>query len=290
MDYIESYKREYLNKLSTVKSFEKSWDAWIPKIINKLSENPTGQELFDLGDSLSDVFQGKIVKGRSQSTLSGAGAAWECLVTWYLNFIFWGTPVIAVKNSRKFTPQIISNCTTVTIANNSTNTESDIVVFSVPSYKSIYKRDLDGLNEHLSTRLSKVDLTIVQCKTNWNDNSQIPMLWDLIYNSESRLANVSVGIQGVSPTSVNKFKYAFVSVPSNKPEKLKPTSIHVSRVKNLTGGNYWGHKSKADVASSINELPGRNYPSFFEGGVVKHLNNQLDSNPDILHEFLSLKW
>ena len=290
MDYIESFKREYLNKLGAVKSFEKSWDAWIPTIIKELSENPTGQDIFDLGDNLSDVFQGKIIKGRSQSTLSAGGTAWECLVTWYLNFIFWGTPVIVARSNKKFMPPVISNCTTVTIANNSTNTESDIVIFSVPEHTSINQKNLAGLNGHLSDRLSEVDLTIVQCKTNWNDNSQIPMLWDLIYNSESRLANVSVGVQGVSPTSVKGFKYAFVSVPSNKPEKLKPTSIHVSRVKNLTGGNYWGHESKTDVASSIKELSMRNYPSFFKGGVINHLDNQLNNNPDMLHEFLSLKW
>lgn len=288
MDYIESYKREYLNQLSTLKSFKNSWNEWLPTITQVLSKNPTGQDIFHLGDSLSDVFQGKVDKGRSQSSVSTAGNAWECLVAWYLNLIFWGTPVLVIKKNKKFIPQIISNCTTVTIANNSTNSESDLVAFSVPDYESIYQADLKGLEEHLSARLSKVDLTIVQCKTNWNENSQIPMLWDLIYYSESRLTNVSVGVQGVSPASVKNFKYAFVSVPTSK--KPKSTSIHVSRVKNLSGGNYWGHKTKADVASSINELPGRNYPSFFEGGVVRHLDTQLDNNPDMLHEFLSLKW
>ena len=290
MDEIETFKRRYLNTLSEVNSFANSWPIWLPIIVDRLTQKPTGTEIFNLGDHLSDTFQGNVVKGRSQSTLSGGGAAWECLVTWYLNFIFWGTPIIVARNNKKFIPSAISNCITVTIANNSTNTESDILIFSLPQTLHPPFENLEGLNQLLASRLSEIDLTIVQCKTNWNDNSQIPMLWDLIYNSESRLTHVSVGIEGVSPSSLRQFKYAFATVPTNKRNKLKSTSIHVSRVKNLTGGNYWGHESKPEIASSIKELPTRSFPSFFQGGVIHHIDLQLKKNPDILQEFLNLEW
>ena len=290
MDYIETYKREYLNQTSQVKSFAQSWDIWLPIILKNLSENPSGKDIFDLGDNLGEIFKSRKVKGRSQGTLSGAGYAWECLVTWYLNFIFWDLPVMVIRANKKYTPKILSKCITVTIANNRMNTESDILIFSVPNPDSIIDKNLKGFNKHLTKSLSEVDLTNLQCKTNWKDNSQIPMLWDLIYNSESKLPYVSVGVEGVSPNSVNNFKYAFATVPTNGEDEMKPTTAAVLRVKNLTGGNYWGQESESDIASSIKELAGRNYPSFFEGGVVKHLDSQLDNNPDMLHEFLSLKW
>ena len=42
----------------------------------------------------------------------------------------------------------------------------------------------------------------LQCKTNWNDNAQIPMLWDLIYNAQGfKISNISVEIKGISLNS-----------------------------------------------------------------------------------------
>ena len=89
------------------------------------------------------------------------------------------------------------------------------------------------------------------------------MLWDMIYNSESRLSNVSVGINGFSPESLRKFKYGFATVPTIKIEKLKPYGVSVLRVKNLTGGNYWGRNTVSDIAASIKEFPSRHFPSMF---------------------------
>ena len=47
-----------------------------------------------------------------------------------------------------------------------------------------------------------VNFVNLQCKTNWNDNAQVPMLWDIIYSSNEKLNNISVGINGVSPHSL----------------------------------------------------------------------------------------
>ena len=230
--------------MSTVRSFRDSWSIWHPLIEENILHQNSGRLLFDLGDSLSQIFRSNVRSGRDQGILSGGGTAWECLIVWYLNLVFWETPVIAVRYSINFVPSVISNCVTVTISNHATNTESDIVIFSVPDLGDFSGTNVDDLDLHIKARLSLVDFVVLQCKTNWNDNSQVPMLWDLVYNSEVDLPFVSLGIEGVNTSSVNSFKYAFVTVPSNQNSNINPNSICVLRVKNLTGGNYWGKQTQ----------------------------------------------
>ena len=284
------FKKRYLQQLAGVGSFSKSWGVWRPLIDDILGPVPDGQRIFDLGDHLSDIFKANASEGRDQGQLSGGGAAWECLVSWYLNFVLWSAPVAVVRQNRSFVPQIINNLVTVTISNNQTNTESDILVFSVPEVTDLSGNDLESINRHLQERLERVSLVNLQCKTNWNDNAQVPMLWDMIYNSDSRLPNVSVGVRGVTPQSVGRFRYAFVTVPSNKVEKIKPTSVCVLRVKNLTGGNYWGRSTESDVASSIKELPTRHFGALFSGGVVRQIDEEISKNPSFPKQFLNLDW
>lgn len=287
---INDFKVDYLRKLASTKSFVDAWQVWEPKIRERLSTNPSGDEILDLGDFLSDIFQSNATAGRAQSALSSGGAAWECLISWYLNFICWGVPVMIIKQNKSFVPGIINNILAVTISNNQTNTESDIIIFSIPNYDELEVSKLTMLNDHLRARLDEVVLVNLQCKTNWNDNAQTPMLWDMIYNSESRLPNISVGTNGVSPQSVGTFRYSFVTVPTNKLKKIKPSSLAVLRVKNMTGGNYWGHASKQDIASSIKELPNRNFSSFFAGGISSHIDKTIEEDPSYLNKFLTLGW
>ncbi len=290
MSNINDFKTRYLRKLASTNSFSDAWQVWEPEIRAKLSNNPTGSEILDLGDSLSDIFQANATSGREQSSLSGGGAAWECLISWYLNLICWDIPVMVIKQNKSFVPSTINDVLAVTISNSQTNTESDIIIFSVPLDNALQGATLSDLNDHMKVRLDEVALVNLQCKTNWNDNAQVPMLWDMIYNSDSRLPNISVGINGVSPQSVGKFRYGFVTVPTVKLSKIKSTSLAVLRVKNMTGGNYWGHASKQDVASSIKELPNRNFSSFFTGGISSHIDRTIVNNPDYLEKFLTLSW
>ena len=290
MKNINAFKTRYLKELASVPSFMNSWQIWKPALRANLSNNPTGDEILNLGDSLSKVFQTNATSGRAQSSLSGGGAAWECLISWYLNLICWNIPVMVVRQNKEFVPQIIKDVLAVTISNSQTNTESDIVIFSVPSSNEIPDSKLLSFNAHLKTKLKNISLINLQCKTNWNDNAQVPMLWDMIYNSESRLPNISVGVNGVSPQSVGTFRYSFVTVPTNDAKNIKPTSLAVLRVKNMTGGNYWGHASKRDVSSSIKELPNRNFSNFFIGGISAHIDKNIAEDPDYLKSFLTLNW
>ncbi len=288
MTPIDNFRLEILKHLSNTESFTKSWDVWGDLIQQQCSGSHKAHEIFTLGEKLSEFFRANKVEGRGQSAVSSGGAAWECLVTWYLNIVFWGTNVVATRQNKKFVPQVISDALTVTIANQQTNTESDVLVYSVPTGELPNNPKVDDLNNIIKDNMLNTNLTVVQCKTNWNDNAQIPMLWDLIYNSQSfRIPNVSVGIKGYNPASFKRFSYAFVTVPTVNVE-IKPTSLAVLRVKNMTGGNYWGKASQNGVASCVNELFLRNFPDVFAGGITQHIDKKLVSRPEILNRFLNL--
>lgn len=289
MKPLDIFRLKILLKLAETNSFRNGWAIWEPQIRALCSEGSQSQNLFALGHHLSELFRSNRVEGRGQASVSGGGAAWECLVTWYLNLIFWGTDVIATRQNKQFVPSKINNALSVTISNQQTNTESDIVVYRIPSGQLGANVDVGSINTIVSSNLLSTDVAVVQCKTNWNDNAQIPMLWDLIYNSSSfRIPHVSVGVQGVNPASFRRFAYAFMTVPtSNGP--FNPASLCVLRVKNMTGGNYWGRQSTEGVASCINEFFLRNFPDAFAGGITQHIEQNLINAPQVLDAFFRME-
>lgn len=108
--------------------------------------------------------------------------------------------------------------------------------------------------------IKHVELAIIQCKTNWNDNAQIPMLWDMIYKAKDfKDLNIKVGSNGFSIDSMKDFSYAFATVPTNrkinKENIYKTSSTSVLRVSKLSGGNYWGYPSESGIAMNLNEFP-----------------------------------
>ena len=123
-----------------------------------------------------------------------------------------------------------------------------------------------------------MEVGIIQCKTNWNENAQIPMLWDIIYKTPiGRLQGIKVGTPPYSIVYI-PFTYALVTVPTNRIEGFKPTSVSVARVKNLSGGNYWGLESASGVALSLDYIFQANYPNGFVRG---NINNTLT---EAIHE------
>lgn len=288
---IDQFRLRVLSKAAALDSLSNLWEVREPIIERYLPANSNGQVVFELGNHLSEIFRSAGTSGRSQDSVSGGGNAWECLVEWYLNLCFWGTPVIASRRNRDQIPRTILNALKVTIANNSTNSESDIIVYSIPNSENLATLSIGDIDELIGSSPKETDVTVVQCKTNWNDNSQIPMLWDLIYNSMGgyRIPNVSVGVEGVSPLSFRTFGYSFVTVPTVKTE-FRPDTLAVLRVANLSGGNYWGRRTVAGVARSINEFFGRNFARYFNGGVAAHMNVVLAENPQLLEQFKRLRF
>jgi len=284
---LNKFKLKILKHNANVPSFKNSWGNYLLGINHYLGTTPNGQTVFDLGDNFADCFQGNSPAGRSQSGLSISGSAWECFVSWYLNFILWNTNVVVTKKVKSFVPQVIRDSISVNIANISTNSESDILAYTVPN--SLLKTkdlNINDINNAISANIHNEDLVVIQTKTNWNDNSQVPLLWDIVYKSGiNPVSNITVGQNGVNPMSFRRFAYSFVTVPTTSIPK--PNSVIVSRVKNLSGGNFFGHKTVTGVARSIKEFFGHNFPSVMSSSVPNHINQNLQQHPNLLSDFLN---
>ena len=72
----------------------------------------------------------------------------------------------------------------------------------------------------------------------------------------------------------SEFDDLFIDVLTqiSKKAKFKKDSLAVLRVKNLSGGNYWGHPTDQGIAKCINELAGNHFANEFRGGLINHIN------------------
>lgn len=288
---LEMLREESIKSLFDTKGFINAWPIWKNKI-STLVPNRSASQFFDLGDHLKDIFyttnnsRVRTDGTRSQSEVSGGGANWEALVCWYLNICCIGRRSVVIKHNKRLMPDPISNAITVNYGTFISNTESDLIALTFPDKpeysmdkENIIIKDEDGkivkirhsgkmrynLKEVLSALVardfSEIEIHVIQCKTNWNDNAQIPMLWDMIYSADNFKTNITVGREGYSISDARLFTYAFATVPTVKVENFKRTSVSVLRVSNLSGGNYWGIKSVSGVACSMKEMLSRNLSS-----------------------------
>lgn len=303
---IVEYARELsVKKLFEMDGFSSVWPKWKAKINLELflNKQPTENQIYGIGDHLREIFRSTSTAGRTQSDISGGGASWEALVCWYLNFCLIGRRTFVIKHHKDLIPTPISKAITVNYGNFRSNTESDLIAISFPD-KHEYSCDkmsivisdannmtvpltikerynfLPILNALVARDFEHIEIHIIQCKTNWNDNAQIPMLWDAVYSANTFRNGISVGADGFSIHDAKRFTYSFVTVPSNRLTKssgdtYKNTSTAVLRVINLSGGNYWGLKSKSGVASSIKELLERNLKSGQNRGLLYTIRNAL---------------
>jgi hypothetical protein len=278
-------RKSSVETLFNTPTFKSCWDIWQPKINSILGANYTEGNLIDLGDHLSEIFRSTGGGGRGQGELSGGGTAWESLVCWYINLCTVGSRIVAIKKM-SLVPKAIRDAITVNYGNFACNTESDItiVIFpDLPEYNTSVNElnILDNLqveipttkrgkfNTSLTDYLSEKDfhefgIGIIQCKTNWNDNAQIPMLWDMIYSAGGfRGRNITIGRNNFSIQNANSFTYSFVTVPSNQNTIYQSNNVAVKRVTNLSGGNYWGSPSVQHVAKSLKEIFINNFNSGF---------------------------
>lgn len=295
----EYLRREAVQGLFPMNSFRNAWTTWKSEINTKIG-HINASNIVDLGDKLGDVFHSTSIPGRSQSTVSGAGNSWEALVCWYLNLCLIGTRTVVVKQKRELIPEPIRQALIVSYGTFPSGTESDLIAITFPDKadysndklhisirgsdgniippvigrnKFNYKKLVDAL---LERDFSDCEIGVIQCKTNWKDNAQIPMLWDMIYFSSGfRRHSISVGTSSFSINHVKDFTYSFVTVPSGNRNELKPSSTAVKRVQNLSGGNYWGYPSEASVAHSLKDIFGRNFSNASPIGLIPRLNSEL---------------
>ncbi|MCM1160969.1 MAG: hypothetical protein NC412_07080 [Roseburia sp.] len=285
---VEKLREESVRNLFNTKGMIAAWPTWKAKI-DSLIPNRSANQIFDLGDRLKEIFyttnMSKVRTDgtRSQSEVSGGGANWEALVCWYLNLCCIGRRSVVIKHNKNLMPDPISNAIIVNYGTFVSNTESDLIAITFPDKpeysmdkKKILINDEDGnqvkikqsgkmnynlkevLNALVARDFTEIEIHIIQCKTNWNDNAQIPMLWDMIYSADNFKTNITIGREGYSISNARLFTYAFATVPTVRIDKFKSNSVAVLRVSNLSGGNYWGIKSISGVASSMKEMLSRN--------------------------------
>ena len=307
---IVEYARELsVKQLFEANGFNTSWITWKNKILKDyLSDTPTQYQIFNLGDHLREVFKTTGQVGRSQSDVAGGGASWEALICWYLNLCTIGRRTFVIKHSRNLIPDPINKAITVNYGNFRSNTESDLIAITFPDKPEysmdkdeITVKDMDGntvntysgrtyqflqiINALVARDFNEIEVHIIQCKTNWNDNAQIPMLWDAVYSANNFRNGISVGTDGFSIHDTSRFTYSFVTVPSNQLERdgreqYRNTSTPVLRVKNLSGGNYWGLESKTGVASSVKELIERNLKNGHSSSIVNTIRDAIPNLND----------
>ncbi|WJE64688.1 hypothetical protein QRE63_01535 [Bacillus mycoides] len=296
---IEYLRQEAVQELFKMKTFSTTWTVWqsdIQRRINPLNAN----NVVNIGDNLADIFRLTGVAGRSQSNVAGGGNAWEGLVCWYLNLCLIGSRTVVIKQNKALLPTPVRESLTVSYGTFPSNTESDLVAITFPDkddYTTLDKfsitiRDdsgnliptskrgkfnyLDIIDALLNRDFNDSEIGVIQCKTNWNDNAQIPMLWDMIYSSRGfSRHSITVGNSSYSINHIKKFSYSFVTVPTVDVSKINHNSTCVRRVQNLSGGNYWGHPSKAAVANSIKDMFGRNFASASTVSLTARLNGEL---------------
>ena len=115
------------------------------------------------------------------------------------------------------------------------------------------------------------------------------MLWDIVYNgTQGKNSHVQVGRGGLFPLAFNSFGYSFATVPTVDHKKIKPTSMQVLRVQNLSGGNYWGLSSKPGVAASLKEFFARSNGIQFSGTTVSNSIAARTTTTGKLQNFLDL--
>ena len=284
---IEKLRETVVKGLFTTDTVQRCWPIWVNKIKAIIGDNPTPQSVLGIGDNLANIFKTTGNEGRDQGELSAGGTGWESIIVWYINLCCIGTRVVAVKNMAHV-PEPIKDAISVNYSNFSCTTESDITVIVFPDdalftdsnyLKRNGKIDIHALSEKVSDKFVDFQIGIIQCKTNWNDNAQIPMLWDMIYSAGGFGARqISVGRNNFSIQDLELFTYSFVTVPTNRITNYKTTSLSVKRVINLSGGNYWGLPTSNGIARSVREI----FQNYRSGFVNTDIKRTLDAELPLL--------
>lgn len=293
------------------------------------------EKIFLLGEHLRDVFystKNTSSSGRQQGELSSGGYLWERLVAYYLNFCLANTRTVVFTGATDFD----AIKTAVTFNDMNSTSEVDLLAITFPDVPE-FTTDINSVrqdlqitypatiaipeqlefihNNRLGTKslakrlanylicenYSEMGVHVIQCKTNWNDIIQTPMLWSLIYYlSRDNInlpisSNINFGSGLYTLPRLKEFSYSFVSVPTqnngeyetdlNEKAKLEAafevqfseTNLPVKRAKLIRGGYYWG-LPKHGTIHPISELLNRNLHSGYTGHIVDNIADNIDHN------------
>ncbi|HJW57581.1 MAG TPA: hypothetical protein VJ577_20155 [Burkholderiaceae bacterium] len=259
VNLVDAARKKVVVDLLETRVVSECWGVWKNKLRPFVGSSPTPTKILELGTILSETFRESGQAGRDPSSLSGGGAAWEGLVCYYLNLCLIGTNAIVFKK-RSSVPRPVQEALTITYGTVPANTESDLVCVTFPADLPALATPLVGraslakrLDEVADAHFAELRVTVVQCKTNWNDNAQIPMMWDMLYNA-SGFKNGMIMRGRTYHFDPSQFSYAFVTVPTNKLELYNPNSLAVRRVAQLSGGNYWGRPQTPGIALDLGQI------------------------------------
>jgi hypothetical protein len=262
---IEQLRGEAVAGLFQLKGFGLQWLQRRELFMERLgSSNKKKADIINLGDCLSDAFKLAGAKGRGQGDLSMAGSTWEGLVVWYLNLCLAGTRAVVFRGA-PLCPAPVKDALSICFENAVLRSEPDVVLVSsqaladAPPAKN-RKEMLQTSSEIIGESFEQTGVVNFQCKTNWNDNAQVPMLWNMLYNQARKGAVIpngfAIGRNGYSLKNLGFFGYSFVTVPTQQkgPGGYKPENLDVMRVKTMSAGNYWGYPTRNGVCFSLREF------------------------------------
>lgn len=249
-------------------------DVYSAGINDVLAANQTAAGVREIGRRLYELFyesyqEWKQAKpeqepSRSQSDLSRGGRIWESMVSWYLNLGLVATSCVAVKWNKSLVPRRLQDALAVSVQDVPSNSATDILAigfgFGGVDPVALPEDDLAAVVEALNRQLVPAETTlgVLECKTNWNDNAVVPMLWNAVYSQLLKggaVADLSVGRNGMHLGDFRRFFYSFVAVPTSSPKGgFKPTLSRVTRLASLTGGRFWALPEERGVAKNISEM------------------------------------
>lgn len=313
------------------------WESCMRRHIGdytSMTSKEHAEKIFLLGEHLRDVFystKDNSSSGRTQDELSSGGYLWERLVTYYLNYclantrtvVFLGTsPFDAIKTAITFNDMDSSSEVDLLAI---TFPETDDFTNSIDYVKNKYRERYGAIentpqelsfihnnrlgnkkiakllgNYLVSSNYSDMEIHVIQCKTNWNDIIQTPMLWSLIYYlSRDNItlpmgSNIRFGSGLYTLPRLKNFSYSFVSVPTQNngeyelnPEKkeeleikfdniFSETNLPVKRAKMIRGGYYWG-LPKHNSIYPISELLNTNLNTGYSGHIIDVIKDNIDN-------------
>ena len=288
---------EKLREIAVGKLFEKekkftnNWkklEIRIKSKIGKKIDEVTGEKIFNLPDDLREIFFSLLPKKtknkRSQDLLPIAGDGWERTVAWYLNLCLVNTRAVVFKKRKAFFSNKILNSLTVNINGKHILSESDLIGIIIPENANLKlekseKNFLKSFREFTDYNYKEFELFGIQCKTNFADDVERPLLYQVLYNLPTQLdIGIKIGVNGAHVSDFKNFKYSFITIPSQKADRIpnKDTAPAI-RAQLFSGGCYWAMPSKNGVANSLKEFMNRNFSSILPQGNTTIINS-LDEN------------
>jgi hypothetical protein len=307
MNLVERFRGQVVSQILMSKSFAPTWNDRRDRLARGIPSNPSGGDIVSLGENLAEAQVGNRNQGRSQSSVSVAGHSWQSLVILYLNMIYAGTEAVAV--SSRFTPTSVKNAMKVSYSGPTIGGDIDAALLVLPKSSTVNEPGGGSIDEQRknSAKLfassfdkffTECHVSLIACKTNWNDLMQVPMLWSLLYGLRAASATMpgglSIGSGGNSIDQLAGFNMAFFTVPTGDLFKIKSSSVQVQRSRVFNGGYFWGFPTVRNLVQNISEFPDRQ--SSIGGGLIPPSGNcgeafaSAINGEDSLIDFAAYKW